>query len=61
MWDENNYMHFFNSFRQWINIVLTKNDIRTLANVVICNVTWTDLFPQSCALQGFAAFDATQT
>jgi hypothetical protein len=29
--------------------VLTKNDIHTLANVVITDPTWTNLLPQSCA------------
>jgi cytochrome b561 len=43
MWGENNYMRFlqtcFNSSRQQINIVLTKDDIHTLINVVIANPT----------------------
>jgi hypothetical protein len=29
----------FNSFRQRVNLVLTKNDIRTLADIVIANPT----------------------
>ncbi len=35
----------FNSFRQRVNLVLTKNDIRTLADIVIANPTWADLLP----------------
>jgi hypothetical protein len=35
--------------------MLTKNDIRTLANVVIVNPTRADLLPQSCATQRFVA------
>jgi hypothetical protein len=34
--------------------------IRTLANVVIADLTRTDLLPQSYATQGFVAFDAAQ-
>ncbi len=41
--------------------MLTKDGIHTLINVVIANPTQTDLFPQSCATQGFAIFDAAQT
>jgi hypothetical protein len=33
----------FNSFHWQINIVLTKDDIRTLTNIVIANPTWMDL------------------
>ncbi len=40
----------FNSSREQINIVLTKNDICTLANIVITNPTRADLLPQSCAI-----------
>jgi len=50
----------FNSSRWWINIVLTKDDIRTLANIVIVDPTWADVFPWSYAIQGFATFNATQ-
>jgi hypothetical protein len=43
MWGENNYMHFFSnmfnsSYRQ-VNIVLTKNGIHTLVDVVIVDPT----------------------
>jgi hypothetical protein len=35
----------FNSFYQQINIVLTKNGICTLTNIVIANPTQASLFP----------------
>jgi hypothetical protein len=41
----------FNSFRQRVDIVFTKDGVCTLA----------DLLPWSCTIQGFAAFNATQT
>jgi len=47
----------FNSFCWWVDIVLTKYDICTLANVVIVNPMWANLLPQSCVIQGFVAFD----
>jgi hypothetical protein len=50
----------FNSSRRWIDIVLIKDGICTLANVVIINPTWIDLLPQSCATQGFVASNAIQ-
>jgi hypothetical protein len=37
--------------------MLTKDDIYTLADVVIINSTRADLPPQSCTIQGFVAFD----
>jgi len=40
--------------------VLTKDGIRTLANVVIVDPTQADLLPQSCAIQGFVTFNAAQ-
>jgi len=40
--------------------VLTKDGICTLANVVIADPMQGDLFPQSCAIQGFVVSDATQ-
>jgi hypothetical protein len=40
--------------------MLTKDGIRTLANVVIVDSTRVDLFPQSYATQGFVALDAIQ-
>jgi hypothetical protein len=48
-------------FCWWINIVLTKDDIHTLANIVIFDPTRVDLFLRSCAIQGFSAFDVVQT
>jgi hypothetical protein len=50
----------FSSFHRQIDIVLTKNGIHTLVNVVIANPTQADSFPQSCATQGFAISNATQ-
>jgi len=50
----------FNSFHWRVDIVLTKNDIRTLANIVIANPTWVDFLPQSCAIQRSVASDAVQ-
>jgi hypothetical protein len=50
----------FNSFCWQVDIVLTKDDIHTLADVVIVNPTWIDLLPQSCITQGFANSDVAQ-
>jgi hypothetical protein len=50
----------FNSFHWQVDIVLTKNDIHTLATIVIANPTWVDLFPWSCATQRLVASDAVQ-
>jgi hypothetical protein len=54
------FLTTFNSSRQWIDIVFTKDGIHTLINVVIVDQTWVDLFLRSCATQGFVAFDLTQ-
>jgi hypothetical protein len=50
----------FNSSHWRINIVFTKYGIRTLANIVIVDPTWTDFLPRSCITQGFVALDVTQ-
>jgi hypothetical protein len=50
----------FNSFCQRINIVRTKNGIRTLVDIVIADPMQLDLLPQSCTIQGFATFDVIQ-
>jgi hypothetical protein len=50
----------FNFSHQQVNIVLTKDGIRTLIDVVIANPTQANLLHQSCATQGFATFDAAQ-
>ncbi len=43
------------NFSHWrINIVLTKDGICTLANIIIANPTWMDLFPQFWATYEFA-------
>jgi hypothetical protein len=63
-WDENKLHALpsttFNSFRQQVNIVLTKYNICTLANVIITNPMRIDLFPQSCAIQRFASSNVVQ-
>jgi hypothetical protein len=38
----------FNSFNRWINIVLTKDGIHTLVNIVISDPTCVNLLPQFC-------------
>jgi hypothetical protein len=40
--------------------MLTKDGIHTLADIVIVDPTWVDLFPWSYATQGFVNFDVTQ-
>jgi len=70
IWDENNDMRFeqlhalpstmFNYSRWWIDIVLTKNGIHTLANVIIVDPTQAYLFPRSCTTQKFVASNAIQ-
>jgi len=50
----------FNSSCQWVNIVLTKNDIHTLIDIFIVDPMWADLLPKFCAIQEFVVFDATQ-
>ncbi len=47
----------FHSFHQQVGIVLTKDGICTLVDVVIANPTWADLLCQSCATQGFVTFE----
>jgi len=42
-------------------MVFTKDDIRTLIDVVIANLTPVDLFPRSCVTQRFVFDDAVQT
>jgi hypothetical protein len=62
-WDENNYMHFFQSHSIPLVDELTlcsQDGIHTLANFVIVNSTHVDLFPQSCNTQGLVASNATQ-
>jgi hypothetical protein len=49
-----------NSSCQQINIVLTKDRIHILTNIVITDPTRADLLFWSCTTQGFVAFDATQ-
>jgi len=51
----------FNSFRWWINIVLTKDGISSLTNVVITNPIQAYLLSWYCATQGFATSNVAQT
>jgi hypothetical protein len=50
----------FNSSHWQVNIVLTKDGISTLVNLVIAYPPWANLFPQFCETQGFATFDVVQ-
>jgi hypothetical protein len=50
----------FHSFRQWIDIMLTKDGIHTLVNVVIVNSTKANLFCQYYITRGFVAFKVAQ-
>jgi hypothetical protein len=50
----------FNSSCWQINIVLIKDGIRTLVDIVIVDPTRVYLLPWTCAPQGFVAFDAAQ-
>jgi hypothetical protein len=50
----------FNFFRWQIDIVFTKDGIRTLADVVIVDPTQAYLLPRSCTTQGFPTFDVAQ-
>jgi hypothetical protein len=64
IWDENNYMRFLQPHSTPLidetTLCLPKNGICTLANIVIANPMRSNLLLQSCATQGFSAFDATQ-
>ncbi len=53
--------NMFNSSRWRVDIVLTKDNIHTLVNVVITDPTQANLFPRFCTTKGFVAFDAAQT
>jgi hypothetical protein len=50
----------FNSSHRQVDIMITKDGIHTLVDVVIANPTRINLLPQSCVTQGFVTFDATQ-
>ncbi len=50
----------FNSFCWRVDIVFTKDDIRTLADVVIVDPSHMDLFSQSCATQRFVTLHPNQ-
>jgi hypothetical protein len=49
-----------NSSRQWINIIFTKDEIYTLFNIVIVDLTRVNLFIWSCVIQKFTTFNVTQ-
>jgi hypothetical protein len=49
-----------NFFRSQIDILLTKDDIHTLVDVVIIDPMWTNLLFWFCTIQGFVAFDVIQ-
>ncbi len=40
--------------------MFTKDGIRILANIAIVDPMRADLFPRSCAIQGFVGYDVTQ-
>jgi len=50
----------FHSFHRQVNIVLTKDGIRTLVNFVITNPIRVDLLRQSCATRRFVTFEILQ-
>ncbi len=50
----------FNSFCQWVEIVLTKDNIRTLTYIVIVNPIQVHLLPWSCTTQRCVASNGTQ-
>jgi hypothetical protein len=49
-----------NSSHQQINIVLIKDGIYTLIDIIIIDLTRADLLPRSYTTQGFVVFDAVQ-
>ncbi len=63
-WGKISYMHFLQTHStphvSRINIVLTKDGICTLVEVVVVNSTRTNLFPRSCTTQGFVVFNVAQ-
>jgi len=64
MWREQLHVllsNTLNSFHQQINIMLTKDGICILVDVVINDPMYVDLFLWSCTTQGFVAFNTTRT
>jgi hypothetical protein len=51
----------FNFFYQKINIMFINDGIYTLVDIVITNLTHTNLFPQSCTTQRFTMSNIAQT
>jgi len=54
-------LNMFNSFRWWVDIVLTKNGICTLVEIVIVNPTWMNLLSQFYTTQGFVVSNVVET
>lgn len=54
------FLNMFNFSHWWINIVVAKDGICTLVDVVIADPMWVDLFPWSYITQNFIAFDMIQ-
>jgi hypothetical protein len=50
----------FHSSRRQVDIVLTKDGICTLFNIIIADPTWMDLLRWSCAIQSFVVYEVTQ-
>jgi hypothetical protein len=50
-----------NSSYWWVDIMLTKDGMCTLANVVIADPMWTNLILQSCTIQKSFASNVVQT
>jgi hypothetical protein len=50
----------FHSFGQWVDILLIKNEIRTLVDVVIVDLTQADLLCQSYVIWEYVDLEATQ-
>jgi hypothetical protein len=51
----------FHSSHRWVDIVLTKDGIRILIDVVIIDPRWMDLLCWSCGIRKFVAFKVVQT
>ncbi len=54
------FLTMFKSCHWRVNIVFTKDEIRTSVDTVIIDPMWVDLLSWSCATQRFIAFDTTQ-
>jgi hypothetical protein len=54
------YQRWHSHLSWWVDIVLTKDDIHILVDIVIADPMWTFSRPQSCITQGFATSNVTQ-